>query len=463
MMNQDAHSNPESNPELAPLNADSPDISSPDDSGAQRKIIRPWRSRFRQEQHSADHAAEAKRAPVLDHPLVPKGEAEWIATPEALLDLAARLRQAGSFVFDTEFIGEDCYLPRVCLLQIGTPTFLAIVDPLAVPDLRPIWDLVCDPAIDKTVHAGLQDLAFPWRATGKAPANVFDTQIGAAFAGQPHSQGLGNMVRDLLAADVGGSAKFTKWDARPLTPLQRQYAANDVRYLPAVRALLNERLAKNGNAEFVRASCAEAFRAEVFTPLPPEDRLKIHALHRWTRPELGGLNALARWREELAVREDLPPRILLSDAVLAELVWRVLKEEPLEDIKGFPRPIRQAHLEEMVAVIKAGAKDQPPRVPRPKRMTEKQGLAAKAMAEALWTEVAAICAARQIDPASVCSRRELHRLACLRVANIAPEEPIRVTCGWRAALLGELVGAVAGGDAQPPTENDGESDSPTDA
>lgn len=60
------------------------------------------------------------------------------------------------------------------------------------------------------------------------------------------------------------------------------------------------------------------------------------------------------------------------------------------------------------------------------------------MAETLWQEAAAKCAARQIDPASVCSRRELHRLASLRVAGIPPEDPIRVLSGWRERLLGEL-------------------------
>ncbi len=403
-----------------------------------KKIIRPWRSRWRQQQHASDHALEAQQAPVLEHALVPQGAAQWVDTPEALFELTQKLRQAGAFVFDTEFIGEDSYHPRVCLVQIATPTLLAIVDPLAVPDLRPLWDLVADPNIEKTVHAGSQDLAFPWRATGKAPANVFDTQIGAAFAGQPHSQGLGKMVQALLGADVGGSAKFTRWDARPLTALQCQYAANDVRYLPAVRACLSDRLLANGNAALVKAACDEAFRAEVFAPVPIENRLKIQALHRWSRPQLGALHALARWREELAMREDLPARILFPDGVLADFVMRVLHEEPLDEIKGLPRPIRQAHLEEMVQVVKSGSQTQPERIKRPKRMTEWQGLAARDLADALWLEVEAACAARQTDPASVTSRKELHRLACLRVADIEPEEPIRVLGGWRATLLGEL-------------------------
>lgn len=406
------------------------------------KLIRPWRSRWREQQHATDHSASASAPPVLDHELVPRGEPEWVDSPAALARLTDTLRQAGAFAFDTEFIGEDAYHPRVCLVQIATPTLLAIVDPLASLDLRPLWELVVDESVEKTVHAGSQDLAFAWRSTGRGPANIFDTQICSAFAGQPHSQGLGKMVTALLGADVGGSAKFTRWDARPLTALQQQYAANDVRYLPAIRALLRGKLLETGNAAFAHGACVDAFGESLFIPEPPEMRLKIQALHRWSSPQLGALHALARWREDLAVREDLPPRVLFTDAVMADLVRHVLGDGPendtLDAVKGFPRPIRQAHGGEIVQVIRAGAGHKPPRMKRPKRISEKQAVAARDMSEAMWARAAGICAARQIDLQTVTSKRELHRLACLHAAGIEPEEPIRVLSGWRAQLLGSL-------------------------
>lgn len=406
------------------------------------KLIRPWRSRWREQQHAADHSASVAAPAVLAHPLVPTGDPQWVDSAAALQSLLAQLRAAGAFAFDTEFIGEDAYHPRVCLVQIATPGLLAIVDPLAVPDLRPFWDLVVDDAVEKTVHAGAQDLAFAWRSTGRGPANIFDTQICSAFAGQPHSQGLGKMVTALLGADVGTSAKFTRWDARPLTPLQQQYAANDVRYLPAIRAMLAERLTQNGNANFAQGACADAFREDVFIPAAPEARLKIQALHRWSGAQLGALHALTQWRESLAVREDLPPRVLFPDAVMADLVRHVLGDNPendsLDAVKGFPRPIRQAHGDEIMAVIHAGAKQKPPRPKRPKRITEKQAICARDLAEAMWAKANALCAARQIDLQTVTSKRDLHRLACLQAAGIEPEEPIRVLDGWRRELLGDL-------------------------
>ena len=60
--------------------------------------------------------------------------------------------------FDTEFIGEDTFHPRLCLVQVATAERLFVVDPLAAGPLERFWELVADPARVVVVHAGREEI-----------------------------------------------------------------------------------------------------------------------------------------------------------------------------------------------------------------------------------------------------------------------------------------------------------------
>ena len=47
----------------------------------------------------------------------------------------------------------------------------------------------------------------------------------AGFAGGSAQAGYGNLLGSVLGLRVGKTASYTRWDARPLTPEQRGYAA----------------------------------------------------------------------------------------------------------------------------------------------------------------------------------------------------------------------------------------------
>src|SRR5690349_354336 len=75
------------------------------------------RAQHRARQHESAHADEASHAPsqpVIEHPLVPRGAGELITTQAALEEFLAHLRSAKSFAYDSEFIGELSYHPRLC-------------------------------------------------------------------------------------------------------------------------------------------------------------------------------------------------------------------------------------------------------------------------------------------------------------------------------------------------------------
>jgi ribonuclease D len=121
---------------------------------------RPTRPQHRAKAHDQAHTEEAAHDPATDapHPLIYRGDAKLIGTQEALGELLTRLRAAGSFAYDSEFIGELTYLPKLCLIQVATTQEITLIDPIAKIDLTPFWELVADPSVEKITHAGQQDV-----------------------------------------------------------------------------------------------------------------------------------------------------------------------------------------------------------------------------------------------------------------------------------------------------------------
>src|SRR5205807_3154168 len=106
------------------------------------------------------------------------------------------------------------------------------------------------------VHAGEQDIEPVIRHLDRPAANIFDTQIGGGFIGLPYPMSLSKLVAEMTGARLGKGLTFSHWDQRPLSAVQLRYAADDVRYLPAVRAEIGKRLDKLGHAAWAAEECA---------------------------------------------------------------------------------------------------------------------------------------------------------------------------------------------------------------
>jgi len=95
--------------------------------------------------------------------------------------LCTRVEAAKRVALDTEFHSERSYAPRLMVVQLAFDDGTAIVDPLAIADLRPLIVRL----VEKTVvgHALASDLKIFADRFGMVPASVFVTQVAAAFLG----------------------------------------------------------------------------------------------------------------------------------------------------------------------------------------------------------------------------------------------------------------------------------------
>ncbi len=302
------------------------------------------RRKHRQQSHTQSHA-EAIITPVLQgHPLVPTQDAAWISSDADFLTLCTTLRGSKSFAFDTEFIGEESYYPKTCLIQVATTEMVALIDPFKIKDLTPLHELIADPEITTIVHSGSQDLEPVARLLGKPPASIFDTQIAAGLVGFPWPISLTKIIETILKHDVGGHFTFSQWDARPLTQRQLVYAADDVRYLLAVHDHLNNRLEELGRLswsteEFASLTSMDSFQFNITSTVKRICRTKNPR-----KKELQRIQAIASLREKIAIEHNVPTRTILPNECIIALARKPVDSiDKLASMKGFPRSSANKH------------------------------------------------------------------------------------------------------------------------
>lgn len=403
------------------------------------------RARAHESAHAEDGNGETDDRDRPTHPLVPAGPADVITTDEQLEALIAHLRSAGSFAYDSEFIGEMTYFPRLCLIQTATAQRVTLVDPLAGVELRPFWELIADESVEKVVHAGQQDIEPVWRHIGREARNVFDTQIAAGFVALPYPLSLSKLVGELTEAKLGKGLTFSHWDQRPLSPMQLRYAADDVRYLPLAREELRKRLDASGRASWAAEECAALTDPVLYRFDPDSSYLRVRGATSLHAKSLAVLRELTIWRDGAARAEDVPPRTFLRDEILIDLSRQPVKTvEKLDRVRGLPRPVEKEHGAAIVeATLRALAAPAPKvALARDEEPTPKE----RFRSDAFWAAAQTICAGRSVDTAIVASRQEVGEFY-RTLASGGDLSESRMMKGWRREALGEALVELYGGKA----------------
>lgn len=397
-----------------------------------------YRARHRALAHQAAHAQGDSHCPEIvipEHLPAPRGKAELIQSDSALLDLLTELRQTGSFAYDSEFIGESSYYPRLCLIQVATMTRIALIDPLSGIDLMPFWQLLGDPKVEKIVHAGAQDIEPVARLSGQPARNVLDTQIVAGFCAMAYPTSLAKLIGELTGVSLDKGLTFTFWEQRPLSNKQMRYAADDVRYLPAAWIELKKRLEKTGHIDWARTECDQLCDPSNYGFSPETAVEKVRGAGGLEPQELNVLRELVMWRDIMAREVNSPARSFLRDEVLIDLS-RVMprKRDQFKKIRNLPKPLLDQHAETLLCLIERGASASTDGVevlrgvePTP---TE------RFQADALWATAQAICIGQSIDPALVTSAKEIAMLY-RHLLDGTDFSGLRVMKSWRKQALGD--------------------------
>jgi ribonuclease D len=354
---------------------------------------------------------------------------QYIDTPAALDSLCARLRGQPWIAVDTEFMRERTYYPELCLVQVATDEVVACIDPLALPSLKPLLDVLLDPATVKVFHAARQDLEIFYNLRGKVPAPVFDTQVVARFLGLPDQAGYGAVVQSLLGISLDKSHARTDWMRRPLPPAALEYAADDVRHLRNLYKKLQAELASRDRASWAEPELKALSEEKLYKPDPENAWQRIRGIQRM-KPKAAALaRPLAAWRERTAIAENRPRQWIVKDETLMDLA----KQQPVDlaslaAVRGVGDGLAKRHGAELLKILAESADKPPERERAPTALTARQD----ALVDALYAVLRLKAASGEVSAASLANRAELERL-------VRGERDLEIVKDWRLAMAGQAL------------------------
>ncbi len=249
----------------------------------------------------------------------------YIASEQALCEWCNEWRSAQLLAVDTEFIRTNTFYPKLALIQVAVdslPDRQFIIDPLEIQDLTPFFALLKEEHPIKILHSGSEDLEIFFHLTGELPARVIDTQIAACLMGDPLQMGYSSLLSKHLSIEISKTETRTNWLMRPLTALQVDYAAIDVKYLIDLYAYQMSLIEPLNRVSWLEEEC-ENFKnkiikqRDIYYPVHKMGDLKGLSSH-----EKNKARALVLWREKIAREEDVPRRFVLSDDSLLKLSRR---------------------------------------------------------------------------------------------------------------------------------------------
>lgn len=375
----------------------------------------------------------------------PPVEMPPVTTEAGLRELADHLRAAGRFGFDTEFVSEETFEPVLCLVQVATRERLALVDPLAIGDVGPLWEVVTDPAVEVVMHASGEDLRIAHLLGGSLPRRVVDVQVAAGLVGYGYPISLGNLVRQELGIALAGGETRTDWRRRPLSPAQSRYALDDVRHLLDLADSINSALSRLGRLDWAEDEYSDLIN-KVARRADDEDRWRrLPGLHQLNRRGLEVARRLAEWRREDARRVNRPLRHVMKDDLLVAIARRQPSgRKDLEALREFNRPHLLARAREILDVIASARAVPEADLPEPpERFEERPGTAM--VVSLLTSTLNQRCAEAELAPSLVGSSSDLKDLIRWHVDGRPEANRPSLLLGWRAEACGlTLLDVLAG-------------------
>lgn len=370
---------------------------------------------------------------------------EIISDASAIVEIGSRIAASGQFAMDLEFMSADRYIPDLALVQLAWQEEgalqMALVEGVDT-ELGPIFEQVESDSVLLLAHGAKQDLSLLSMRYQVRAGAFMDTQIAAAFAGIAEQIGYANLVDALLGKRLDKGSQFTDWMRRPLSDKQLRYALDDVRYLGPVWEELRARLDRHERRPWAEEESG-VMAASAADRRPSSDAYKsIGGAGSLKGASLGALQALASWRDELAVADNIPPSWIIADGPAVEACRRKAKsDQDLKKLRGIGASTVKKYGQQILEAISSGRQNTvevPPKKNSLPPIGQSQAAVVTAMVTGRALEIG-------VAPRAIAAKADSEAL----VRHSQGEDvPCKLLQGWRGEVIGELALRWLRGDAQ---------------
>lgn len=271
----------------------------------------------------------------------------WVNEWSKLCEVVEDLERETAIGVDLEADSLFHYHEKVCLLQISSSSQNFLIDPLSVGDVSPLKDLFADKSIRKIFHGADYDIRSLYRDFEIEVNSLFDTQIAATFLGIRET-GLANLLNDRFNIIIEKKYQKSDWSKRPLPKQMLDYAAQDSFYLMPLAHMLEDELRKEGRMNYVEEECERLSKVRAVQNDHSPFFLKFKGAGKLDPRSLTVLEAILKFRDEMARNLDRPHFKVLGNSQIKKIIWvRPKNLKNLNDnnclspkqISGFGRPL----------------------------------------------------------------------------------------------------------------------------
>ena len=229
-----------------------------------------------------------------------------ITDSQALFEWKTRAmaQPAGRTVLDLEADSMHRHHEKLCLIQYADEQGVAIIDPLAIEDLRlfAVWM----EGTDIWMHGADYDMSLLQNAFGTLPRLILDTQIAARLLGF-RQFGLAALVEHFFGVALSKKNQKADWGQRPMSAEMKEYAQGDVKYMLGMADILVERLKKAGRYDWFIESCRlQMQKGRERHQASGNEPWRIKGSGNLEARGLAALRELWNWRDEEAASWDRP-------------------------------------------------------------------------------------------------------------------------------------------------------------
>lgn len=297
---------------------------------------------------------------------------QFIQQQQDLTPVLEKMDRNEVYGLDTEFIKVDTLWPKLGVFQINVENNVYLLDGTTL-DLTEFWNKLFR-AQQNVFHACSEDIDLIYHyAQHKTLNNVFDTQVGMSFLGHGLQVSYQNALKQMLDVDIDKGETRSNWLARPLSPAQLSYAANDVLYLMNLSKKVKQELDSKSLLNFALEDC-QHLTQEIATETPLHLLYQDIGNYRHSRRQLMQLQQLAVWREQMVKALNTPRSFILKNSSMIDLVEKNPKNAfQLSGVKDIRQNVVREHGKTILDLVKflPEQTDWPLRMARPIRHSSK--------------------------------------------------------------------------------------------